>query len=173
MKFIFIVLIIFGIIIFTVLTIILVVPSIRRLILNNKYIQQNNIPNPFYNQTTNYKSTYKLSIPFSWTREYDIFCSILPNQKIIFEIKTYQFDENGNKKVIATEKFLNNNYDYDISNYTLKVILGEDLKKELYDYVELNPIIKIGPNLSLLISGQAIKVIPIDIEVYKCENNIY
>ncbi len=172
MKFIFIILIIFGIIIFTILTIFLVVPSIHRLILNNKYRQQNNIPNPFYNQTTNYKSNYKLSIPFSWTREYDILCSILPNQKIIFEIKTYQYDENGNKKVIASEKFINNSYEYDMSNYTLKVILGEDLKKELSNYVDLDQNIKIGSNLSLLISGKAIKFIPIDIEVYKCENNI-
>lgn len=172
MKFIFVFLIIYGIINFLLITVFLVVPVIHRLILQKKFIPKSNIDNPFYNKTTNYKTNYKLSIPFSWTREYDIYCSILPDKKIIFEIKTYQFDENGTKKIISNPKFVNNTYDYDISNYTLKITIGQDLQKELNDYVVLNPIVKIGPNLSLLISGTAIKLIPIDIEIYKCENNI-
>jgi len=142
------------------------------MILNKKFLSKSNIPNPFYNQTINYKTTYKLSIPFSWSREYDIFCSLLPNKILIFEVKTYEFDDNGNKKVISNPKFINNSYEYDISTYSLKVNLGQDLQKELNQYVELDQTIKIGPNLSLLISGIAIKFIPIDIEIFRCENNI-
>ena len=137
-----------------------------------KYQNHNsNNPNPFTKEDIKYQITYELNIPFSWHREYNILCTVKTNNQVIFEIETYEYQSSG-KKLISSPVFSNNYYKYDKDNYALNVTLGDDLKKELKDFVTLSKIIRIGNNLNLLITGNTIGIIPIYLEVKRCQNNI-